>query len=175
MKRIVLIGFMGAGKTTIGRRLALALGLSFYDLDWYIEMRYHSTVSQIFAERGETGFRELERNMLHEVAEFENVVLSCGGGTPCHFDNMDYLNTMAETVYLKADTPVLAAHLMMGKVERPLIKGKNKEELIRYIEETMKVREPFYLKAKHVLDVSLMDNYEKVKTSVNLLIEELEK
>ena len=113
--------------------------------------------------------------MLHEVAEFENVVLSCGGGTPCHFDNMDYLNTMAETVYLKADTPVLAAHLMMGKVERPLIKGKNKEELIRYIEETMKVREPFYLKAKHVLDVSLMDNYEKVKTSVNLLIEELEK
>ena len=64
---------------------------------------------------------------------------------------------------------------MMGKVERPLIKGKNKEELIRYIEETMKVREPFYLKAKHVLDVSLMDNYEKVKTSVNLLIEELEK
>ena len=175
MKRIVLIGFMGAGKTTIGRQLALALGLSFYDLDWYIEMRYHRTVSQIFAERGETGFRELERNMLHEVAEFENVVLSCGGGTPCHFDNMDYLNTMAETVYLKADTPVLAAHLMMGKVERPLIKGKNKEELIRYIEETMKVREPFYLKAKHVLDVSLMDNYEKVKTSVNLLIEELEK
>ena len=70
---------------------------------------------------------------------------------------------------------MLAAHLMMGKVERPLIKGKNKEELIRYIEETMKVREPFYLKAKHVLDVSLMDNYEKVKTSVNLLIEELEK
>ena len=175
MKRIVLIGFMGAGKTTIGRQLALALGLSFYDLDWYIEMRYHRTVSQIFAERGEAGFRELERNMLHEVAEFENVVLSCGGGTPCHFDNMDYLNTMAETVYLKADTPVLAAHLMMGKVERPLIKGKNKEELIRYIEETMKVREPFYLKAKHGLDVSLMDNYEKVKTSVNLLIAELEK
>lgn len=175
MKRIVLIGFMGAGKTTIGRQLAMALGLFFYDLDWYIEMRYHRTVSQIFAERGEDGFRELERNMLHEVAEFENIVLSCGGGTPCHFDNMDYLNAQAETVYLKAETPVLAAHLLMGKVERPLIKGKSKEELIRYIDETMKVREPYYLKAKHVLDVSLMDNYEKVKTSVNLLIEELEK
>ena len=166
---------MCVGKTTVGKALAKELGMTFYDLDWYIEERFHTKVSRIFAEEGEERFRDLERRMLHEVAEFENVVVSCGGGTPCHFDNMDYLNTMAETVYLKADTPVLAAHLMMGKVERPLIKGKNKEELIRYIEETMKVREPFYLKAKHVLDVSLMDNYEKVKTSVNLLIEELEK
>ena len=81
MIRIILIGYMGAGKTTVGRQLALALGCSFYDLDWYIEMRYHRTVAQLFAERGEEGFRELEHNMLHEVAEFENIVLSCGA---CH-------------------------------------------------------------------------------------------
>lgn len=173
MQRIILIGFMGAGKTTVGRQLALNLGLQFYDLDWYIEMRYHTTVARIFAERGETGFRELERNMLHEVAEFENIVLSCGGGTPCFFDNMDYMNTLADTVYLKARPDVLAAHLRMGKVERPLIKGKSEEELLQYIKDALTVREPFYSRAKHTLDVSLLDNYDKIQTSVQLLKEEL--
>ncbi|MBQ0049042.1 MAG: shikimate kinase [Bacteroidales bacterium] len=173
MQRIILIGFMGAGKTTVGRQLALNLGLQFYDLDWYIEMRYHTTVARIFAERGEEGFRQLERNMLHEVAEFENVVLSCGGGTPCFFDNMDYMNSLADTVYLKAKPEVLATHLRMGKVERPLIKGKNEEELLQYIKEALNVREPFYSKAKHTLDVSLLDNYDKIQTSVKLLKEEL--
>lgn len=169
MKRIVLIGYMGAGKTTVGRQLALDLGLNFYDLDWYIEMRYHTTVAQIFAEKGEEGFREIERNMLHEVAEFEDVVLSCGGGTPCFFDNMEYLNTLAETVYLKCAPEVLAMHLKMGKVERPLIKGKSNEELLAYIKESLAKREPYYSKAKHVLDVSLLDNYEKIKTTIKLL------
>lgn len=173
MTRIILVGYMGSGKTTVGRQLAMALGLSFYDLDWYIEMRYHRTVAQLFAERGEEGFRELERNMLHEVAEFENVVLSCGGGTPCFFDNMDYINSMAETIFLKADPEVLAMHLRMGKVERPLIKGKTGEELVQYIQESLQHREPFYSKAKHTLDVSLLDNYEKIKITVQLLREKL--
>ena len=84
MKRIVLIGYMGSGKTTVGKALAKEIGLPFYDLDWYIESRMRKKVSQIFAERGEEGFRQIERNMLHEVAEFEDVVVSCGGGT--HYD-----------------------------------------------------------------------------------------
>ncbi len=173
MKSIILLGYMGAGKTTIGRQLAMNLGMQFYDLDWYIEMRYHRTVSQIFAERGEDGFRELERNMLHEVAEFENIVLSCGGGTPCFFDNMEYMNSLCETVYLKAQAEVLATHLKMGRVERPLIKGKSDEELLLFIRESLEKREPFYSKAKHVIDVSLLDNYEKIQTSVKLVKEEL--
>ncbi len=173
MKRIILVGFMGSGKTTVGRQLALSLGLSFYDLDWYIEMRYHRTVAQIFKERGEEGFRELERNMLHEAAEFENVVLSCGGGTPCFFDNMDYMNSLADTVYLKARPDVLAMHLKMGKVERPLIKGKTEDELLEYIEQALVQREPYYSKAKYTLDVSLLDNYEKIAVSVGLLREKL--
>lgn len=173
MKRIILVGYMGSGKTTVGRQLAMALGLSFYDLDWYIEMRYHRTVAQIFAERGEEGFREIERNMLHEVAEFEDIVLSCGGGTPCFYDNMDYMNSLGDTVYLQATPEVLSMHLKMGKVERPLIKGKSEEELIQYIKESLKTREPFYSKAKHTLDVSLLDNYEKIKISVQLLRDEL--
>lgn len=173
MKRIILIGYMGAGKTTVGRQLALDLGLQFYDLDWYIEMRYHTTVAKIFAEKGEDGFRELERNMLHEVAEFEDVVLSCGGGTPCFFDNIDYMNSLAETVYLKCSPEVLAMHLKMGKVERPLIKGKSDDELLAYIRESLDKRLPFYTKAKHTLDVSLLDNYDKIKTTIKLLKEEL--
>ena len=92
MKSIIIIGYMGAGKTTVGKALAKELGVMFYDLDWYIETRMHKTVKEIFDEKGEEGFRIIEHNMLHEVAEFENVVVSCGGGTPCFFDNMDYMN-----------------------------------------------------------------------------------
>lgn len=162
---------MGAGKTTVGKALSKAMGLQFYDLDWYIESRMRKTVAQIFAERGEEGFRLIERNMLHEVAEFEDVILSCGGGTPCFFDNMDYMNGQGETIYLKADPEVLYKHLLMGKIERPLLKNKTPEQLIDFIKEQLEKREPFYTKAMHVLDVSLMDNYEKIKISVNKILD----
>ncbi len=171
MKSIILIGYMGAGKTTIGHALAKELGLFFYDLDWYIEMRFHRSVAQIFEERGEEGFREIERNMLHEVAEFENVVISCGGGTPCFFDNMDYMNSLCETIYLKADAAVLASHLKMGRVVRPLILGKSEEELQTYIEGMLRQREPFYMKAKHIFNVNLLNSIERVAESVRLLRE----
>ena len=174
MKRIILIGYMGAGKTTIGKALSKELGIIFYDLDWYIESRMRKSVSEIFAERGEEGFRKIEYNMLHEVAEFENVIISCGGGTPCFFDNMDYLNQQGQVVYLKASPEVLYKHLQMAKVERPLLKGKSSEELIAFIREQLDKREPFYSKAKYTLDVSLMDNYEKIKISIAKLQEILE-
>ncbi len=166
MNRIILVGYMGAGKTTVGKSLAKNLQLDFYDLDWYIESRMRKTVPQLFAERGEEGFRKVEHNMLHEVAEFEDIVLSCGGGTPCFFDNMDYMNTCGQVVYLKASTPVLHKHLLMGKTERPLLKGKTPEELERFIEAQVAEREKFYSKAQYTFDVSLMDNYEKIKTTV---------
>ena len=171
MTRIILIGYMGAGKTTIGKALSKELGITFYDLDWYIESRMRKTVSEIFAERGEEGFRKIEYNMLHEVAEFEDVIISCGGGTPCFFDNMDYLNQQGLTVYLKAEPEVLYKHLQMAKVERPLLKGKSKEELLTFIKEQLDKREPFYTKARYTLDVSLMDNYDKIKISVEKIKE----
>lgn len=173
MIRIILIGYMGSGKTTVGRQLARELGVQFYDLDWYVEERYHARIPKIFAERGEEGFRDLERRMLHEVAEFENIVLSCGGGTPCFFDNMAYMNSLAQTVYLKARPDVLAMHLRMGRTERPLIKGKSPEELSAYIEESLRARAPYYEQARHTIDVSLLDNYEKIATTIELLRKEL--
>jgi len=173
MTRIILIGYMGAGKTTIGKALSKELGIIFYDLDWYIESRMRKTVSEIFAERGEEGFRKIEYNMLHEVAEFEDVIISCGGGTPCFFDNMDYLNQQGQVVYLKAEPEVLYKHLLMAKVERPLLKGKSEEELLKFIKEQIEKREPFYTKARYTLDVSLMDNYDKIKISVEKIKEVL--
>ena len=166
MRRIILIGYMGSGKTTVGKALSKETGMMFYDLDWYIESRMRKTVSQIFAEKGEEGFRKIEYNLLHEVAEFEDVVISCGGGTPCFFDNMDYLNQQGDVVYLKATPETLYKHLLMAKVERPLLKDKTPEELIAYITEHLKEREPFYGKARHILDVNVLDNYDKIAISV---------
>jgi shikimate kinase len=147
--------------------------MMFYDLDWYIESRMRKSVSQIFAERGEEGFRNIEYNMLHEVAEFEDVIISCGGGTPCFFDNMDYLNQQGDVIYLKATPETLYKHLLMAKIERPLLKGKSAEELIAYITEHLKERSPFYEKARHILDVNVLDEYDKIQGSVASLREML--
>ena len=166
MVRIIIIGYMGAGETTVGKALSRELGIPFYDLDWYIESRMRKTVPQIFAQKGEEGFRIIEHNMLHEVAEFEDVIISCGGGTPCFFDNMEYLNSQGETIYLKATPEVLHKHLRMGKTIRPLLLDKSPEEMLLFIREQLQHREPFYLKARHTLDVNLLDSYEKINISV---------
>ena len=166
MRRIILVGYMGSGKTTIGKALSKETGMMFYDLDWYIESRMHKTVSQIFAERGEEAFRKMEYNMLHEVAEFEDVIISCGGGTPCFFDNMDYLSQQGDVVYLKASPDTLYKHLLMAKVERPLLKDKTQDELIDYITSHLAEREPYYKKAHHVLNVDVLDDYDKIQESV---------
>ncbi len=173
MKRIILIGYMGAGKTTLGKELARVTGRPFYDLDQYIESRTHMTIPQIFAERGEAGFREIEKNMLHEVAEFEDVILSCGGGTPCFSDNMDYLNRQGETVFLRAMPHVLKEHLLMGGSRRPLIQGKSPDELIGFIEENLQKRLPFYSKAKHIIDIDVIHTQEQINNYANLINEKV--
>ena len=161
---------MGAGKTTLGKALARELKVDFYDLDWYIEDRFRKKIPQIFAEKGESGFRDMERNMLREVGEFEDVVISCGGGTPCFFDNMDYMNQQGETVFLSAAPPVLKAHLLMGKSQRPLIQGKSPEELEAFIEESLKARLPFYTKAKHTLNIEVIHTHEEILGYVHDII-----
>ena len=157
---------MGAGKTTVGKALSKELGLFFYDLDWYIETRMHKKVKEIFDERGEEGFRKIEYNMLHEVAEFENVVISCGGGTPCFYDNMEYMNRQGTVVYLKCSPEVLFRHLKMGKGVRPLLLGKNDEELMIFIREQLEKREKYYLQANNIVDVTLMESPDKIAITV---------
>ena len=171
MIRIFLIGYMGAGKTTLGKAFARAMGLTFVDLDWYIEERFHKTVSQIFAERGEEGFRELEKRMLHEASDFEDVVISVGGGTPCFFDNMDYMNQVGETVFLDVDIKVLFRRLKVAKQQRPLLANKTDEELMTFIQEALQKRLPHYTKAKYVFNGEKLEDRRQIQQSVELLKE----
>lgn len=146
--RIYLIGYMGSGKSRLGRRLSDHMGVQFVDMDDYIEERNYKTVPQIFAEEGEDGFRKKERRALEELSEFTDIVIATGGGAPCFFDNMELMNKTGETVFLNIDPTILADRLMKSKTERPLIKGKSREELVAFIDETLKSRNQFYSQAK---------------------------
>lgn len=139
---------MGCGKSTLGRKLACYAGLQFIDMDHYIESRNCKTVPQIFAEKGEEAFRHKERKALEELSEFTNVIIATGGGAPCFYDNMDLMNRTGKTIYLNIDPEILAERLIESKNERPLIKGKSKEELVQYIATTLSQREKFYRKAQ---------------------------
>lgn len=170
MKRVFLIGYMGAGKTTVGKVLSERLGLSFIDLDHYIEGRYHKTVGQLFAERGEDEFRDIERRMLREVAMFEDILVSTGGGTPCFFDNMDFMNESGKTVYLKVSVDELAKRLEICKTTRPVLKGRSGDELKQFIDDSLQKREPFYTKASLVFDAENMMTERDVYTIIESLI-----
>jgi len=169
MKRIFLIGYMGSGKTTLGRAFSKEQKLTFIDLDWYIEERFHKTIQQIFSERGENGFRELERRMLHEVADFEDVVIAAGGGTPCFFDNMDFMNEHGVTVLLEAKPSTLFNRLKVAKSQRPLLANKSDEELMTFIEEGLQKRESFYMKAQFVFASDELESQKQISNSVERL------
>lgn len=167
MTRIFLVGFMASGKTTLGRALARSLGLTFIDLDLYIEGRFHRTIAQLFDERGESGFRELERSMLHEVCEMENVIIASGGGTPCFFDNMDYMNACGTCVWLKVPPEVIRTRLLINRQKRPLVSSMPEEELPGYIAAALARREPFYSRAKFVFDGSMLEDRTQIGQSVD--------
>lgn len=169
MIRIFLTGYMGAGKTTLGKAFAKAMGLSFIDLDWYIEERFHKSISQLFAERGEEGFRKLERNMLHEAGEFEDVIISTGGGTPCFFDNMEYMNRQGQTVFLDVATDILFARLKVATSKRPILQGKSDEELRLFIGEALQKRLPFYTQATYRFDGGHLESRTQIACSVEEL------
>jgi len=139
---------MGSGKTTIGKLLATKMGYDFVDMDKHIEQKLFKSVSQIFAEQGEDEFRILERQCLHEVAEFTHTIISTGGGAPCFFDNMEFMNSHGLTIYLKLTPQELANRLETSRANiRPLLAGRKGEELIQFISNGLATREPFYAQA----------------------------
>ena len=171
MKRIYLIGYMGAGKTTLGKAFAHAMGLTFIDLDWFIEERHHQTIRQLFDQYGEQGFREIERKVLHEASEFENVVISAGGGTPCFFDNMEFMNQTGQTVFLQASHEVLFQRLKVARRQRPLLANKSDEELKDFIAEGLSKRAPFYTKARYVLSGDELESKSQIQGTIEKLKE----
>lgn len=166
-----MVGYMGAGKTTLGRAFAREMGLTFVDLDWYIEERYHKTISEIFAERGEDDFRRIEQKMLHEVGEFENTVISTGGGAPCFFDNMAFMKQSGKVVFLDVSVEVLVDRLSHGMQTRPILRGKTVEELRTFIEEALAKRAPAYLQAHYVLAGDRLESRKQITETVTKLRE----
>ncbi|WP_346855196.1 shikimate kinase [uncultured Draconibacterium sp.] len=147
--RVYLIGYMGSGKSHLGWKLADHLGVQFVDMDNYIEERNCKSIPQIFAEEGEAEFRKKERKALEELSEFTDIVIATGGGAPCFFDNIEVMNETGKTIYLNIDPKILADRLLKSKTERPLIKGKSRDELVAFIDETLKKRNEFYSQAKY--------------------------
>jgi shikimate kinase len=169
VQRIFLIGYMGAGKTTLGKALARTLGLQFIDLDDFIIARQHKSIAQIFAEVGEDGFRRLERRALEEVAEYEDVVISLGGGTPCFFDNMELVRRAGRSVYLKPSEEVLHRRLIEGKKKRPLLADKNDAEILTFMREQLAWREPYYQKAEMTFNASNLECKDDIHLSAEAL------
>ncbi len=175
MKRVFLIGYMGSGKTTIGKKIAEKINMHFIDLDLFIENRYRKNIRQIFEEKGEAVFRKIEAQALKEVAEFEDIVVSTGGGVPCFFNNMALMNTWGTTIYLKVSVEELVKRLNGCKQNRPLIKDKDPDELKIYVSESLKERELFYNQASFVLDTEQLLTETDVDTMVDYLIRYLSK
>lgn len=169
MIRIFLIGYMGAGKTTLGKAFARDLNIPFIDLDWYIEERFHKTVGELFAEKGEEGFRQLEKNMLHEAGEFENVVISTGGGTPCFFDNMEYMNQHGVTVFLDVHPDTLFRRLRVATQSRPILRGKTEDELRLFINEALEKRMPCYTQAHHTFKADELEDRRQITEAISRL------
>jgi len=167
VNRVYLIGFMGSGKSTMGRWLADALQWTFLDLDHYIENKYHKTISKIFEESGEDGFREIEAKCLREVGDFDKVIIGAGGGTPCFYDNMDVMNATGLTIYLKLEPNVLNDRLCASKSQRPLVANKNGDELLKFISDKLDEREPYYTKAKIIADGTVWSVEDFVNVVVN--------
>ena len=112
---------MGSGKSTVGRKLSSATGLNFIDLDKYIQTREGRTVNEIFDKKGEDYFRQTEHRLLKEIIEKDNFILSCGGGTPCFFDNISMMNKNGITIYLKMTVDAIYSRLLNSPDNRPLL------------------------------------------------------
>ncbi|MFD1629439.1 shikimate kinase [Pseudopedobacter beijingensis] len=150
--KIFLVGYMGCGKTRMGKKLSAKLNRPFIDLDVLIETTQQASIPDIFVQKGENHFREIERDTLQQSAIAEDAIVSTGGGAPCFFDNMEWMNNNGITIFIDPPEKVLADRLIAAKTERPLIKGKSKEELLEFIKEKLKERRPFYEQARIKLD-----------------------
>lgn len=150
--RIFLIGFMGCGKTHWGKELSEQLQIPFFDLDQKIEEKEEKSINDVFEEKGEEYFRLLEKDVLHLLVEsHDSFVMACGGGTPCFYNNIDYMNQKGTTVWIDCSTTCLVNRLKNEKEKRPLIKDLDEEQLHLYVMRKVGDRRIFYQQAKIIL------------------------
>ena len=145
--RIYLVGFMGSGKSFAGKQLAQILDYQFVDLDDYIEDKECATISDIFENRGEQAFRQLESHYLKDFDTVDNIVVATGGGTPCNDINIKHILANGESIYMQANAELLYSRLKNQKENRPLIAEKSKGELLGFISQKLEEREPYYTQA----------------------------
>lgn len=145
--RIYLMGYMGSGKSTLGKRLANKTGYNFIDTDQVFEQRFKTSIHDYFRENGEENFRNLERSILHETFDFSNTIISTGGGTPCFYDNLRQIKKNGFSIYLRMSPEALYQRLMQTKRVRPLTAGLKEMELMEFIRKNLKERELYYEQA----------------------------
>lgn len=166
---IFIIGFMTAGKTREGKRLAKMMNRKFIDLDRLIEEREKKSVAEIFSEKGEKYFRLIESKTLQSLNTSENKIVSCGGGTPCYYNNMNWMLQNGIVVWLNISVDTIVKRLSETKKERPLIKNLEGVELKNFINLKMKEREAFYSKAQIKIDTENI-SIEKLKDELEKLV-----
>ncbi|NSL91053.1 shikimate kinase [Chitinophaga sp. Mgbs1] len=149
--KIFLLGFMGAGKSYWGKQLADHWQLPFYDLDDVIVAAEEMAISDIFATKGEDYFREKESMLLRELSRQEHFLISCGGGTPCFQDNMDFMNEKGTTIWLNPSLETMVERLQRKKSKRPLIQDLDDEDLLDFVEKKLAERRPFYEQSRHII------------------------
>ncbi|HMW12514.1 MAG TPA: shikimate kinase [Chitinophagales bacterium] len=165
---IFLVGFMGCGKSYVGRHLAPLLQYDYIDLDKFIEDNEGMSIKEIFEQKGEAYFRNLERNFINNIDAQQNIVISTGGGAPCFFDNMEIMNTKGITIYLNRSKKTTLERLHKGKHKRPLIADLSDEELSDFYDERLAGRKPFYDKAQlHVGDADVEIILAMIREKIN--------
>lgn len=163
-KHIFLVGFMGVGKTTNGKKLAQALNRKFIDLDETFVEQAGMSITDYFKKHGEEAFRVKERDILQNLSAPEAAVIATGGGAPCFFDNMEWMNKNGITIYLQMPTAALAKRLAASKRhKRPLIQDLSEEQIFEFINERMLVRHPYYAQAHHHINVIDLNIDELIK------------
>ncbi|MEO5647553.1 MAG: shikimate kinase [Chitinophagaceae bacterium] len=166
--RIFLVGFSGAGKTYWGKKWGEAHQIKYYDLDEEISVDHGESVTDIFEKLGERAFRNLEKEALEYFLEIDDFILSCGGGTPCFFDNMDRMNEEGTTIYLHATPQQIYNRVITETDKRPLLKKIEPSEIKAFIDKKLRDREPSYRKAKIILDTEKINDttFEKILRSL---------
>ena len=147
---------MGSGKSHWGKIWAGKNQLTFYDLDEQIEKTMGESIANIFEKKGEENFREMERYVLRKFEIKNTFLMACGGGTPCFFENLQWMNEQGTTIYLQASPQEILEKVMNETQERPLLKKLNESELLFFIEQKLKEREPFYKQAQYILDANTL-------------------